>query len=51
MIDKVAGIMAKRMSMPAAQATEVAKTFIPRLKRWQESRNQGAGRKLITRRC
>jgi hypothetical protein len=35
MIEKVAGIMAQLHTMPQAQATGMAKTFIPTLKRWQ----------------
>jgi hypothetical protein len=34
MIDKVAGF-AKQMRMSEDQAKEMAKTFIPKLKRWQ----------------
>ena len=34
MIDKVAGF-AKQMKMSEEQAREMAKTFIPKLKRWQ----------------
>ena len=34
MIDKVAGF-AKQMKMSDEQAREMAKTFIPKLKRWQ----------------
>lgn len=34
MIDKVAGF-ATQMGMTESQAKEMAKTFIPRLKRWQ----------------
>ncbi len=35
MIDKVAGF-AKIMNMSDEQAREMAKTFIPKLKRWQD---------------
>jgi hypothetical protein len=35
MIDKVARLMAQLHTMPQAQATGMAKTFIPTLKRWQ----------------
>jgi len=35
MIDKVARLMAQLHQMPQAQATGMAKTFIPKLKRWQ----------------
>ncbi len=35
MIDKVAGIMTAQMSIPEAQAKEIANSFIPNLKRWQ----------------
>jgi hypothetical protein len=36
MIDKVAGIMAKMQGMPEDRAKEMAKGFIPKLKRWQK---------------
>lgn len=35
MIDIVAGFMAKEMKMPENKAKEIAKNFIPQLKRWQ----------------
>jgi len=35
MIDKVAGIMAQMQKMPENQAREIAKNFLPKLKRWQ----------------
>lgn len=35
MIDLVAGVMAKEMKMPENNAKEMAKNFIPQLKRWQ----------------
>lgn len=36
MIDKVTGIMAKMQGMPEDRANEIAKEFIPKLKRWQK---------------
>jgi len=35
MNDKVAGFMVTQSKMPETQAKEMAKTFIPKLKRWQ----------------
>jgi len=35
MIEKVAGFIVTKMKMPKAQAKEMAKTLIPKLKRWQ----------------
>jgi hypothetical protein len=40
MIDKVAGIMAQMQVVPQAQAKGMAKTFIPKLKRWQGGRTR-----------
>lgn len=34
MIDRVAAVMTTEVKMPEAQAKEVAKTSIPKLKRW-----------------
>ena len=35
MIDRATGILVNQMKMPEAQAKEIARTFIPQLKRWR----------------